>query len=240
MIRVRGIYFRVIGVADGVSNISIGGRASESVLLPFTTFQQAYNQGNIVHFLAVTAREGANLEELEKDVKAILRAQNKIAPDDEPAAGSFNIAKQFKMFDMLFLGIRLLVWFVGIGTLLAGVVGVSNIMLVTVRERTREIGVRRALGAKPVKIIVQIMTESLLLTALAGLLGLSAGVGLLSLVDTLLSANPDPDMFFVNPHIDFGAATTASIVLLFCGMLAGVIPTWRALKIKAIDAIREE
>ncbi|MDR3329635.1 MAG: ABC transporter permease [Prevotellaceae bacterium] len=240
LIRVKGIYFQIIGVADGVSGVNIGGRSAESVFLPFTTFQQAYNQGDMVHFLAVTAKSGANMDELEKEVKAILRAQNKVAPDDDQAAGGFNLAKQFEMFDSLFTGIRLLVWFVGIGTLLAGVVGVSNIMLVTVRERTREIGVRRALGAKPSKIIVQIMTESLLLTALAGLLGLSAGVGLLSAVDTLLSANPNPDMFFMNPRIDFGAAITASVVLLFCGMLAGVIPTWRALKIKAIDAIREE
>jgi putative ABC transport system permease protein len=240
LIRVRGIYYRVVGVAEGVSGINIGGRSAESVFLPFTTFQQVSNQGDMVHFLAITARGGANIDEMEKEVKSILRAQNKIAPDDEWATGSFNIAKQFQMFDMLFLGVRALVWIVGIGTLFAGAVGVSNIMLVTVRERTREIGVRRALGAKPVKIVMQIMTESLLLTALAGLLGLCAGVGVLNVVDSILSANPDPDRFFINPHINFGIAIAASLVLLLNGLLAGVIPTWRALKIKAIDAIREE
>ncbi|MDR0688464.1 MAG: ABC transporter permease [Prevotellaceae bacterium] len=239
-IRVRGIYFQVVGVTDGVSGVQIGGRSSETVSIPFSTFQQAYNQGDRLHFLAITAKDGVGIEQVEQEVKAILRAQNKIAPDDEQATSSFNVSRVFNMFNALFLGVRALVWFVGIGTLLAGIVGVSNIMVVTVRERTREIGVRRALGAKPSKIVVQIMTESLLLTSLAGLLGLSAGVGVLSAVDTLLSANPDPDRFFVNPRIEFGSAITASVALLLSGMMAGVIPTWRALKVKAIDAIREE
>jgi putative ABC transport system permease protein len=239
-IRVKGIYFQIVGVTEGVSGVRIGGRSSETVSIPFTTFQQAYNQGDVVHFLVVTAKDGVSIERMEQDVKAVLRAQNKIALDDEQATGSFNVARTFKMFSSLFTGVRLLVWFVGIGTLLAGVVGVSNIMLVTVRERTREIGVRRALGAKPLKIVMQIMAESLLLTSLAGLMGLSAGVGLLDVVNTFLSANPDPDTLFVNPHIDFSAAIKASAVLLLSGMMAGVIPTWRALKVKAIDAIREE
>jgi putative ABC transport system permease protein len=239
-IRVKGIYFQIVGVTEGVSGVRIGGRSSETVSIPFTTFQQAYNQGDVVHFLGITAKDGVDLEHMERDVKAVLRAQNKIAPDDEQATGGFNVARTFKMFNSLFTGIELLVWFVGVGTLLAGIVGVSNIMLVTVRERTREIGVRRALGAKPFKIVVQIMAESLLLTSLAGLMGLSVGVGLLDVVDTLLSANPNPDTLFVNPHIDFGVAIKASAVLLLSGMMAGVIPTWRALKVKAIDAIREE
>lgn len=239
-IRVKGIYFQIVGVVDGVSGIQIGGRSSETVAVPFSTFQQAYNQGDRVHFLGITAKDGVNIEQMEQEVKAILRAQNKIAPDDEQATGSFNVSRMFNMFSALFLGVRTLVWFVGVGTLLAGIVGVSNIMVVTVRERTREIGVRRALGAKPSKIVTQILTESLLLTSLAGLLGLSVGVGLLSAVDTLLSANPNPDMFFIHPHIEFGSAVTASVVLLLSGVMAGIIPTWRALKIKAIDAIREE
>ena len=240
LIRVKGIYFRVVGVTEGVSNISIGGRSSESVFVPLTTFQQAFNQGDAVHFLAVMIQNTIPIEQVENEVKAILRTQNKVAPDDEAATGSFSLAKEFQMFDMLFLGIAMLVWIVGIGTLLAGVVGVSNIMLVTVRERTREIGVRRALGAKPIKIVMQIMTESLLLTALAGLLGLSAGVGLLHAIDALLAANPNPDRFFIDPHINFGIAIAATAALLVSGLLAGVIPTLRALKVKAIDAIRDE
>ncbi len=239
-LRVKGIYFQVVGVCEGVSGMNIGGRSSESVIVPFTTFQQVYNQGDIVHFLAVTAKKDAKMEDLESEVKMILRQQNKIDPTDEQAIGSFNLEKMFNMFDVLFLGINSLIWMVGMGTLFAGIVGVSNIMLVTVRERTREIGVRRALGAKPIKILIQIMTESLVLTAMAGLLGLVLGVALLDLVNSVLSANPSSNTFFLNPGIKFGAAIQATIVLLVCGMLAGVIPAWRALKIKAIDAIREE
>jgi len=156
------------------------------------------------------------------------------------AVNSFNLEKQFKMFDMLFLGINMLVWIVGMGTLFAGIVGVSNIMLVTVRERTREIGIRRALGATPIKILGQVLTESVVLTALAGLVGLVCGVMLLDAVSSLLGANPNPDTFFQDPSIKFGAAMQATLVLLICGLLAGVIPAWRALKVKAIDAIREE
>ena len=240
LLRVRGIYFRVVGVCEGVSRLSIGGRPSETVILPFTTFQQAYNQGDVVHFLAVTSKKGVKIDDLEAEVKAILRQQNKIDPTDEQAVGSFNVEKEFNMFNMLFLGINMLVWIVGMGTLFAGIVGVSNIMLVTVRERTREIGVRRALGAKPMRILGQVLTESLVLTAIAGLLGLVVGVALLDGVSSLLNANPSPDTFFWGLGIKFGTAIRATVVLLVCGLLSGVIPAWRALKIKAIDAIREE
>lgn len=241
LLRVRGIYFRVVGVCEDIStNINIGGRSSEKVSIPFSTFQQAYNMGDRIHWMAITAKRGAKMEELQEEVKTILRQNNKIDPTDEQAVNSFSLEKQFQMFDMLFLGISMLVWVVGMGTLFAGIVGVSNIMLVTVRERTREIGVRRALGAKPAKILGQVLTESLVLTAIAGLAGLVCGVALLDLVNSLLSANPNPDTFFQNPGIKFDAAIQATIVLLVCGLLSGVIPAWRALKIKAIDAIREE
>jgi len=240
LLRVQGIYFQVVGVCEGVSGISIGGPSSESVSIAFTTLQQAYNLGDRVHALAVTTKKGAKMEDLEAEVGTILRQQNKIDPTDVQAVNSFNLEKQFKMFDMLFLGINMLVWIVGMGTLFAGIVGVSNIMLVTVRERTREIGIRRALGATPIKILGQVLTESVVLTALAGLVGLVCGVMLLDAVSSLLGANPSHDTFFQDPSIKFGAAIQATLVLLICGLLAGVIPAWRALKVKAIDAIREE
>ena len=151
-----------------------------------------------------------------------------------------NLAAQFRMFDMLFGGIDALVWLVGLGTLLAGVIGISNIMMVTVKERTREIGVRRAIGAKPWNIVSQVMSESLVLTALAGLLGLSFGVFLLDLVDRILSAQPGDSPAILHPGVHIGTAVAATIVLLVCGMLAGLIPAWRAMQIKAIDAIRDE
>ena len=174
-------------------------------------------------------------------MKTILKSQNEIAPTDQQAVGSFSIAKQADTFNMLFLGIDILVWLVGMGTLLAGIIGVSNIMMVTVKERTKEIGVRRALGAKPANIISQVMSESLLLTALAGLLGLSVGVFLLDVVNRVLESSGDSQStFFSNPEININTAVAATVILLISGLLSGLIPAWRAMQIKAIDAIREE
>ena len=140
----------------------------------------------------------------------------------------------------LFLGIDILVWIVGLGTLLAGIIGVSNIMMVTVKERTKEIGVRRALGAKPFDIISQVMSESLMLTAMAGLLGLCCGVFLLDLANRLLLAMPSDDIIIKDPSVNIQVAIAATIVLLVSGLMAGLIPAWRAMQIKAIDALRDE
>ncbi len=241
-IRVNGIYYQVIGVATGVSNLNMFGRPSEQVILPFTTLQQIINQGDVVHFVTAVAKKGYEAGFIEERIKEVFRAQNSISPTDLQAVGSFNLAKQFNMFSALFLGIRALIWIVGLGTLFAGVVGVSNIMLVTVRERTREIGVRRALGAKPRIILNQIMMESLVLTTIAGVLGLCLGVGIMAAINAAILSNaPDPgDAFFSDAIVPFSAAVSSMIVLLFCGLVAGAIPAWRALQIKAIDAIREE
>ena len=145
-IRVNGIYFQVIGVARSTSGVSIGGQTAETVVLPFTTMQQAFNQGNIIHFLAATAKPGVAVRSIQDKITEVLKQQHQISPDDKEAVFSMNIEEQFKMFNNLEIGISLLIWIVGIGTLLAGAVGVSNIMLVTVRERTKEIGIRRAWG----------------------------------------------------------------------------------------------
>jgi putative ABC transport system permease protein len=155
------------------------------------------------------------------------------------AIWGFNLEEQFKMFNYLFLGIAVLIWIVGSGTLFAGVVGVSNIMMVTIKERTREIGVRRALGAKPRTIMRQIMSETLVLTSIAGLLGLCFGVLCLHLADVYWLQKAE-NVFLSEPVISFGTAITSVVILLICGLLAGSIPASRALRIKAIDAIREE
>ena len=241
-IRVNGIYYQVVGVIKPKPRAQIGGRTEESVMIPFKTLQQASNQGDKFWFLCATADDGYSCDKMVEDIKTVLRSQNEISPTDEHAISSFTIAKQFETFDMLFTGINILVWLVGIGTLLAGIIGVSNIMMVTVRERTREIGVRRAIGAKPFDIISQIMSESLLLTSLAGLIGLSVGVFLLDVVNNAMASDGDVsnDTFFSNPEIHIGTAVAATVILLFSGLLAGLIPAWRAMQIKAIDAIREE
>ncbi|SEF66111.1 ABC transporter permease [Parabacteroides chinchillae] len=240
-IRVNGIYYQVVGVIKAKPRASIGGRTEESVMLPFSTLQQVTNNGDKFWFLCITGEDGYSCDKIMDDVKTLLKAQNEISPTDPQAVGSFSIAKQAETFNMLFLGIDILVWLVGMGTLLAGIIGVSNIMMVTVKERTKEIGVRRALGAKPANIITQVMSESLVLTALAGLIGLALGVFLLDVVNRVLeSGGSNSDTFFTNPEININTAIAATIILLFSGLLAGLIPAWRAMQIKAIDAIREE
>ena len=239
-IRVNGIYYQVVGVVRERARVNIGGRSQESVFLPFTTMQQTLNQGDVIHFLAASAYKDVSIQRIIDDITGILRRQNSIAPTDKQAVMVINIAEQFATFAMLFTGIDALIWLVGMGTLLAGVIGISNIMMVTVKERTREIGVRRAIGARPRDIISQIMSESLVLTAMAGMIGLSIGVFIIDIVDRLLSAQPGDDAALVNPGVHMGTALAATFVLLVCGLLAGLIPAWRAMQIKAIDAIRDE
>ncbi len=236
-IQVNGIYFQVVGVAQHTSDVNIGGRSEETVVLPFSTMQQAFNQGNVVHFLAVTAQPGVKVKVVEDKIRQVLKERHNISPDDKKAVGGMNIEDQFTMFLYLGIGIASLIWIVGLGTLLAGGIGVSNIMLVTVRERTKEIGIRRALGATPRNIITQILSESIILTLIAGVAGLMLGVGILYLVGIALSQG---DQFFKDPQISFGVAIAALFILLIIGTLAGFIPANRAMNIKPIEAIREE
>jgi len=236
-IKVNGIYFQVIGVARHTSDINIGGDAKETVILPFSTMQQAFNQGDVVHFLAVTAKPGIKVKVVETRIREELRKLHNISPDDKTAVGGFNIEDQFTMFLYLGIGIASLIWIVGLGTLLAGAIGVSNIMLVTVRERTKEIGIRRALGATPRNIITQILSESVILTFIAGIAGIMLGVGLLNAIGILLSQG---DQFFKDPQISFSVAVVALFILLIIGTLAGFLPANRAMSIKPIEAMREE
>jgi len=236
-IQVNGIYFQVVGVTRHTSDINIGGNAEETVVLPFSTMQQAFNQGNIVHFMAITAKPGIKVKVIEDKVHAVLSEKHSISPEDKKAIGGFNMEDIFNIFLYLGIGIASLIWFVGLGTLFAGAIGVSNIMLVTVRERTKEIGIRRALGATPRNIIVQILSESIVLTLIAGVTGLMFGVGILSLVGYGLEKG---NSFFRDPQISFVVALGSLFILLIIGTLAGFIPANRAMNIKPIEAIREE
>lgn len=236
-IRVNGIYFQVVGVARSTSGVSIGGNTAETVVLAFSTMQQAFNQGNIVHLLAATAKEGVSVKVIQDQISEILKQQHQVSSDDKDAVWSMNIEEQFKMFNYLGIGIAALIWIVGLGTLFAGAIGVSNIMLVTVRERTKEIGIRRALGATPRNIIGQILSESVVLTVLAGLLGIVLGVGLLRGVGIVLSQG---DQFFKDPQVSFGMAISSLLILIVIGAMAGYIPAQRAMMIKPVEAISEE
>jgi putative ABC transport system permease protein len=242
-LKISGVYYQIVGVIKPETRISINGRTEESVSIPFTTMLQTYNMGNQVHFLAITAKKGVPVSILEEKVKGFIKKKHSISPTDTQALNSVNIEKEFKQMSGLFLGIQILTWIVGIGTLLAGVIGVSNIMLVIIRERTKEIGVQRALGATPRTIISQIMLESVVLTTVAGYIGLSLGVGLLELVSKALhsSAGKSSDgVFFSNPEVSLTVALSALGVLIIAGLFAGMIPATRAIQIKPIDALREE
>lgn len=238
-IRVNGIYYQIVGVTAGLSDISIGDKLESSVLLPFTTLQQINNQGDIIHFLAAISKNNVSASYIEGRVKQVLKSTNNIHPDDYKAIWSFNMEKEYNMYMNLFNGVSVLIWIVGLGTLVAGIVGVCNIMLITVKERTREIGIRRAIGAEPSKIISQIMWESIVLTSISGILGLCAGIYALHIAD-LVWVQKQENMFILNPMITFKMAILSLVILLISGVLAGIIPAMRALRIKAIDAIREE
>lgn len=240
-IRIRGVYFQVVGVFEPKNkNMNFGGDKEATIILPFTSVQIAYNLGDEVHYFAVTAKKNESVAEVEKKCMQMLAARNKVHPDDEQAFGHFNLDKEFKKMSGLFIGIRALVWFVGIGTLLSGAIGVSNIMLIVVKERTKEIGIQRSIGASPWRIINQIISESVVLTASAGMLGLAVGAILLELLNyQLVNSGGESDMF-KNPGVDFNIAMTALIVLIAAGIFAGFIPARKAVSIKPVEALRAD
>lgn len=239
-IRVNGIYFQIVGVVNSTAEVSIGGRMERTVHIPFSTMQKAFNQGDMVHFLACTAKKGYPAAVVEEEVKSIIKANHSISPTDEKAIGSFNAEMIYKIFQAVFLGVNIVALFVGLGSLLSGIIGICNIMLVTVRERTREIGIRRALGAKPITIVKQILNESMLLTTISGIGGLIFGIIVLIVIRYLMENSIVEIELFVPPLVSFGTAISAMIILMFSGVLSGILPAFRALSIKAIDAIREE
>ena len=235
-IKINGIYYQVIGVSMSTGNISIQGRSETSVIIPFSTMQQNYNFGQKVQLLCYTAKKGYSISEVEKKVDQVVKQAHYIHPDDSQATILVNAEAIFSMMDNLFSGIRILGWMVGLGTLLAGAIGVSNIMMVTVKERTTEIGIRRAIGAKPNDILQQILSESMVLTIIAGMAGIAFAVFLLNAVEVGTSEPTAPTHFLIS----FGEAIVACLLLLVLGLLAGLAPAYRAMSVKPIDAIRDE
>lgn len=240
-IRANGIYFQVIGVTMPKSeNANIGADPLSTVYIPFSTMQRTLQRTEDIHFLICTAKPGYPANLVEEEVKNIIKSAHDISPSDIKAMGSFNMEQVFMIFQLLFNGIKWVIWAVGLGALLSGIIGISNIMLVTVRERTREIGIRRALGAKPITIIGQILSESFVLTAISGFLGMLVAIIALSFFDRLMINGILEVKTMIPPFVPFKMAIYAFIVLLISGVLAGLIPAMRAMSIKAIDAIREE
>lgn len=239
-IQIQGVYFQVVGMFQSKKNDQQADRDNQSIYIPFTTLQKVYNYGDMVGWYSITAKPEFPVSIVEEKAKTLLAQRHSIHPEDKRAVGSFNLDKEWSKMTNLFRGIRGLVWIVGIGTLLAGVIGVSNIMLIVVKERTKEIGIQRAIGATPLNIISQIIIESVFLTAVAGYFGLALGVGLLELLNYFLVSSGAKATMFTNPEVDFNAAMRALIILVISGIFAGMIPARRAVSIKPIDAIREE
>ncbi|WP_319479574.1 ABC transporter permease [uncultured Draconibacterium sp.] len=242
-LKINGVYFQVVGVVKGETRVNIGsGRKNETIIMPFTTMQKTFNMGDDVHFFSVTSQPGVPVSKVEARLKGLMKERHSVAPNDQQAVGSFNIEVEWKKYMGLFTGIQVLTWIVGIGTLLAGVIGVSNIMLVIIKERTQEIGIQRAIGATPGKVILHIVAESVFLTVIAGYIGLALGVGMLELLNMVLEMNAGSgdDIFFRHPEISFQMAIGALSVLVVSGIFAGLIPARRAVSIKPIDALRDE
>ena len=238
-IQINGVYFKVVGLFSSKRTGEAALNDNQRIHMPFTTCQKTFNMGDAVGFFCITSKTGIPVAVVEEKAIKVLKKRHAISPADDAAIGHFNLEVEYNKMQGLFFGIRLLVWIVGIGTLLAGVIGVSNIMLVVVKERTKEIGIQRALGAAPRIIITQIITESVVLTTFAGYIGLTLGVGLLELIDYLLGSGPGTQMF-IHPGINFNVAVTALAILVVAGMFAGLVPARKAVSVKPIDALRYE
>jgi putative ABC transport system permease protein len=240
-IQIQGVYFQVVGVFKPLNtNINFGGEKEQTIYIPFTTLQKTYNYGDFVGWFSITSEDHVEASVVEEKAIKLLASRHDVHPDDQEAFGHFNLEVEFKKMSGLFAGISGLIWIVGIGTLIAGVIGISNIMLVIVKERTKEIGIQRALGATPLNIMGQIITESVFLTAIAGYFGLVAGVGLVEAINYLLVSSGAENEMFQRPEVDFQIAISALLILIVSGALAGLIPARRAIRIKPIDALRDE
>ncbi|MBR5039362.1 MAG: ABC transporter permease [Prevotella sp.] len=237
-IRVDSTYFEVIGVDYSSSNnVSFNGRAEEQITMPITLMQALFNRGNEVDLIAATGREGVVMSKITDRIRETIARAHYVDPTDEQGALVFNTELIFQMIDNMFKGVNFLIWLVGLGTLLAGAIGVSNIMMVTVRERTTEIGIRRAIGATPKMILSQIISESIVLTLVAGMSGILFGVMILQMLEL---ANTEDGIVNTHFQVNFWTAIFAALVVATVGVLAGLAPAARAMSIKPVDAMRDE
>ena len=238
-IKIQGVNFMVIGTYKKKSNDGNGEEAQKEIFVPFTTFSQAFNRADNVGWMAITAQDGSSITSLKEKIVSIVKQNRKIHPDDKRAVGYFDLYEQYNRVENLFAAMAFIAYFVGILVLVSGIIGVSNIMLIVVKERTKEIGIRRALGEDPGSIKLQIVMESLFLTIISGMAGISFGAFFIYGINALLDANGPVDMF-LSPSVSLGVVITALAILMVSGLLAGYIPAQSAIKVKPIDALRTE
>ena len=237
LVRLDSAYYRVIGVDRSGGNMNVNGSADESVVIPLAIMQRSFNMGDRLELIAFTARDGVAVSDITPHIREVIARGHDIDPTDEKGVMVFNTEVLFGLMDSLFDGVDILIWLVGLGTLLAGAIGVSNIMMVTVKERTTEIGIRRAIGATPRMILRQIISESILLTAVAGMFGILFAVLILQGMQMGFTEDGIPKTHF---QVSFWVAIAAAALLAALGVLAGLAPAARAMSIKPVDAMREE
>ena len=240
-IKINGVNFMVIGTYKKKSN---GGgdeeEAQKEIYVPFTSFSQAFNMADRVGWMAITAQDGHSITNLKSQVFDVVKKRHNIHPEDDRAVGNFDLWEEYRRINGLFVALNFVAYFVGILVLLSGIIGISNIMLIVVKERTKEIGIRRALGATPWSIRTQILLESIFLTIISGMAGIVLASGVLMLVNYLMSGMDTSEMMFLNPSVNIGVVVVALIILIVSGLLAGLIPAQTAIKVKPVDALRTE
>ena len=235
-IRVDDIYFQVIGVHKYIEG---GGFESDGdVFIPFSTYKKLYNTGDNVDWFTIAAFDDADVIAVEEQVKQTLKRIHRVSPKDERAFGSFNLGEIFGRIMGFSQGMTFLSLIVGIATIIAGVIGIGNILLISVKERTKDLGIRRALGATPSEVRIQIILESVFLTFIAGIFGIILGAFVLSGIDAATSSMTD--FPYTNPTVPISFVLGALAIMVTLGTLIGLIPAQRAVSIKPIDALREE
>lgn len=240
-IKIQGVNFLVIGTYSKKSNNGDREEGQKEIFVPFTSFSQAFNYGERVGWMAITAQDNQSITNLKKDIIEVVKTNHTIHPEDNRAVGNFDLYEEFSKINGLFIALKGVAYFVGILILLSGIIGISNIMLIVVKERTKEIGIRRALGASPWAVRGQILLESIFLTIISGMTGIAVSTGVIFLVNKMLDGSPaSEDTMFANPSVDLTVVFVALFVLVVSGLLAGLIPAQVAIKTKPIDALRTE
>lgn len=238
-IKIQGVNFMVVGTYKKKSNDGDGEEGQKQIFVPFTAFSQAFNRGNDVGWMAITANDGNSITSLKERIVNVVKESQKIHPDDKRAVGYFDLYEQFNRVESLFGALKFIAYFVGILVLLSGIIGVSNIMLIVIKERTKEIGIRRALGEGPWSIKKQILMESIFLTFISGMIGIIFGALFIYIINAVLASVGPVDMF-VNPSVSLGVVASALIILILSGLTAGFIPANSAIRVRPIEALRTE